>query len=179
MPLLTIEELKSIEQLIQGTREPGNGMERHFLQVINGLAKPCSPKEREWFEYWCSLDKDASDFNRDDFKHKYESALEIISERERTINYLQQHIASLKSEIQQLALVQEQQNHSNESLLKEVTQLKAFLHKAHLALEKYEPVGSTHSEKGDTPTWERCHQCGGDGGVGGRCPRCNGNGFEP
>ncbi len=173
--MLTTEETKSIEQLIRGTREPVLGMERHFVQVIKGLAKPCSPKEHEWFEYWCSLDTDTSDFNREDFKHKYECALEIIRERGRTINDLQQHIALLKSEIQHLALVQEQENHSNESLQNEITQLKTFLQNAHLALQKYDPV-PTLPEKAFTSTWEICHQCG---GAGGRCLHCNGNGFEP
>ena len=42
----------SLTNLIAGTRPPSNGMEKHFLKVIKGTNLPCTPEEKEWFQWW-------------------------------------------------------------------------------------------------------------------------------
>jgi len=36
-------------------------MEKHFLNVLNGNALPCSPKEKEWHQYWLQNIKGKAD----------------------------------------------------------------------------------------------------------------------
>lgn len=177
--MLTDEDIEDVKLLIRGTREPRPGMERHFVQVMKGLACPCSEKEAEWFDYWRSFTQRGPEVTGNDLKYKYQTALELVRERERTIAALEQHITSLKRESERLAQVLAHKDQSNETLLNEITELKTFLQTAHAALEKYEPVRKLRDEPAPQSAWESCHQCGGDGGAGGRCPRCGGNGFEP
>ena len=51
---LSPKDAKHVRALAEGTTSPGTGMEKHFVQVISGKARACSPKEREWLEYWQS-----------------------------------------------------------------------------------------------------------------------------
>lgn len=151
MGSLTDQEIKDLRLLIAGRREPQTDMERHFVQVMQRLVRPCSPKENEWFVYWRSVTQHAPDH----FK---------VRAREKTIAALVQRIASLKQAL-------ESKDQSNSTLRQEITELKTFLHNCHAALNKYDPVRRP-------VRWENCHQCGGTGGLEG-CPRCGGNGYEP
>jgi hypothetical protein len=50
--MLTAKEKDDLTILIKGERPPESGMEKHFLNVLNGNALPCSPQEKEWHQYW-------------------------------------------------------------------------------------------------------------------------------
>lgn len=55
------QEIILLTQLIKGERPPANGMEIHFLRVVNGKASPCSHKEKEWYQFWLdSKDREAA-----------------------------------------------------------------------------------------------------------------------
>ena len=43
---------KRIRDIAEGRVAPANGMEKHFLRVLKGDARPCSPEEREWVSYY-------------------------------------------------------------------------------------------------------------------------------
>ena len=51
MALAAIEK-ERIRDLAEGRVEPGSGMEKHFLEVVNGNASACTEKEKEWLNYW-------------------------------------------------------------------------------------------------------------------------------
>jgi len=44
---LTDKEKMHIKALIERRIEPSNGMEVHFLNVLNGKGRPCTGKEKE------------------------------------------------------------------------------------------------------------------------------------
>ena len=46
------DQKEKLFELIVGIREPTDGMEKHFLQVIKRISKPCTPLEKEWFQWW-------------------------------------------------------------------------------------------------------------------------------
>jgi uncharacterized protein YifE (UPF0438 family) len=49
------ENLKiSLMELIIGFREPENGLEVHFLKVINKQARASFAQEKLWYEWWLS-----------------------------------------------------------------------------------------------------------------------------
>jgi hypothetical protein len=50
--MLTDAEMAKLLLLINGARPPDNGMEKHFIKVINGTSIACTAKEKEWYEYW-------------------------------------------------------------------------------------------------------------------------------
>lgn len=47
--------LERLKGLVNGDREPENGMERHFLKVIKGDGLACTPELKEWYQCWTSL----------------------------------------------------------------------------------------------------------------------------
>ena len=51
MALASIEK-ERVRDLAEGRVKPATGMEIHFLKAINGQAIACTPKEREWLDYW-------------------------------------------------------------------------------------------------------------------------------
>ncbi len=51
---LSLEEKQRIVDIASGTLIPDTGMEKHFVMVVNGKGRACSPKEKEWFAYWDS-----------------------------------------------------------------------------------------------------------------------------
>lgn len=66
---LSPQEAQHVRALAEGKAPPETGMEKHFVQVLSGKARACSPKEREWLEYWQStkgaeLDELAENFQR-------------------------------------------------------------------------------------------------------------------
>lgn len=54
---LSNEEKQHIQGLAQGKVAPSSGMEKHFVNVLNGKGTACSPVEKEWLEY---LESEAS-----------------------------------------------------------------------------------------------------------------------
>ena len=46
-----------LKDLVNGNREPANGMEKHFLQVIKGDSRPCTAEEKECYAWWKGLEK--------------------------------------------------------------------------------------------------------------------------
>ena len=58
---LGITEKKYVGDLCYGTIEPANGMERHFLNVINGKGQPVTNQEKEWVAYWDFLHSKAEE----------------------------------------------------------------------------------------------------------------------
>jgi len=53
---LTTEEKRHVEDLSNGAIEPTSGMERHFINVINGNGQPVTAQEKEWVAYVEYLD---------------------------------------------------------------------------------------------------------------------------
>ena len=51
---LSPQEAQRVRAIAEGSASPETGMEKHFVRVISGKARACSPKEREWLEYWQS-----------------------------------------------------------------------------------------------------------------------------
>ncbi len=51
---LSKEEKERVLALAEGIVEPSSGMEKHFVNVLNGKGTACSPIEKEWLEYWQS-----------------------------------------------------------------------------------------------------------------------------
>lgn len=141
-PLLTDEEIEDLNLLIQGIRKPRPGIEQHFVQVMKGRARPCSPKETEWFYHW--------------------RCFTLVLERERTVAALDQRIASLKQESEKLA-------HVNEILRNENTKLKISLvgsrkyEPVGIPREPAPKWESCHQCGGDGGVDGRCPRCGGDG----------------
>ena len=124
--MLTTQELEKLKELIAGRRQPSDGMERHFLRVINGDALPCSTKEQEWYQYW-RQEPDIAE-KSDDRSEDYSEAIAALRQRDEVIFSLERQIR--------------EKNASIEALRKEVAMLEEFLRKAHKALEKYEPISS-------------------------------------
>jgi uncharacterized coiled-coil DUF342 family protein len=98
--MLTVAEVASIDQLIERTRPPIDGMERHFLRVIDGLALPCTPKEREWYEHWQSTRRTAVLI--DDYRARYEEAVTLLDGREETIRVLDERVHDLEQRLSSL-----------------------------------------------------------------------------
>ena len=42
---------ESLKKLVEGQRQPINGMEIHFLKVLAGTSTPCTKQEREWLAW--------------------------------------------------------------------------------------------------------------------------------
>lgn len=137
--MFTYEEIDSLTRLIRGQREPLPGMERHFIMVMKGLARPCSPKERGWYEYWRSSGRDSTEAPAG-WKFRYKSAIEAVRDREATIGVLEQHVENLKNEARKISELFQLKDQSNERLKREIAQLETFLKNAHETLEKYEPA---------------------------------------
>jgi len=147
--MLTDDEIIAIEQLILCKRSPVTGLEKHFLKVLDGQAVACSPIEHKWLDHWC---------------HK-------------SMRLIAYEFMSLRDQIKMIQKNESQEDHVV-SLKKEIRELKGYLRKAHLDMEKYESNYDLKKIDIDSE-FESCKECGGDGGPGGRCIRCNGNGFEP
>lgn len=49
------DSIARLKDLVNGNREPANGMEKHFLQVIKGVSRACTPEEKEYYSWWKSL----------------------------------------------------------------------------------------------------------------------------
>jgi phage/conjugal plasmid C-4 type zinc finger TraR family protein len=47
-----IKNFSRLELLIAGLRDPEPGMERHFVQVMQGLARPATREEAEWHQLY-------------------------------------------------------------------------------------------------------------------------------
>ena len=47
-----MKDHSQLDLLILGLREPQDGMEKHFVKVMRAEARPASPLESEWYEYW-------------------------------------------------------------------------------------------------------------------------------
>jgi len=124
--MLTTQELEKLRQLVAGKRPPSDGMETHFLRVINGDALPCSPKEREWYQYW--RQKSGTAEEADDCPEGYREAICAVRQRDAII-------ASLEGQMRDKDAI-------IEALRKEVAILEGFLKNAHKALEEYEPISS-------------------------------------
>ena len=43
---------ESLKKLVEGQRQPINGMEIHFLKVIKGMNSPCTAEEKQWYSWW-------------------------------------------------------------------------------------------------------------------------------
>jgi DNA repair exonuclease SbcCD ATPase subunit len=142
-------------------------MEHHFLQVVNGRARPCTFQEKVWFEYWAShvasLEKKSQNKKADHRK----------KERE---------IESLQDDVNRLTQLVNERDKRIRELNSKVVELRQTLHDAHVAIKKIEnrqsrteneqvPLAAGQSEE----SWEICRRCG---GAGGRCPSCLGNGWE-
>jgi hypothetical protein len=41
-----------LKNLLDGTNEPLNGMEKHFLKVVKGNGLACTPELKEWLKWW-------------------------------------------------------------------------------------------------------------------------------
>ena len=158
--MLTTQEVDSLTRLIEGKRTPKDGMETHFLRVIQGQAMPCSPLERAWYQYW----KDGLHRveKTDSHQPRGEETAAALCEQEERIKYLEQCIEKLKLEqvrriqidhliIEKLKLEQarlieihrvtiSEKYATIESLKKEVALLDKFLKNAHKTLQKYEPL---------------------------------------
>lgn len=124
--MFTTQELEKLNHLIAGKRPPSDGMEAHFLRVINGDALPCSQKEREWYQHW--QQESGTSVEADDFRENYREALAALRQRDATIVSLEEQIKGKDVSI--------------EALRKEVAILEKFLKNAHKVLEKYEPISS-------------------------------------
>ena len=57
--MLTPTEKRRVIDIATGKLCPENGIEKHFLQVVNGHGLPCTPKEKAW----CSYYKEHSDLH--------------------------------------------------------------------------------------------------------------------
>ncbi len=49
---ISLEEQQRIIALASGSLPPETGMEKHFVIVIDGKVRACSPQEREWVAFW-------------------------------------------------------------------------------------------------------------------------------
>ena len=48
------DSIARLKDLVDGNREPENGMEKHFLKVIKGKNSPCTAEEKQWYRWWQS-----------------------------------------------------------------------------------------------------------------------------
>ena len=56
------ENLKvSLMELIIGLREPESGLEIHFLKVLKNQARACTLEEKDWYEWWLSIQEKTSE----------------------------------------------------------------------------------------------------------------------
>lgn len=53
---MNASEEKELYELVNGIRQPKNGMEKHFLQVLAGKSIACSQQEKEW-AIWVKLNQ--------------------------------------------------------------------------------------------------------------------------
>lgn len=140
--MLTTQELEKLKQLIAGKRQPSDGMETHFLRVINGDALPCSPREREWYQYWQQETGTIED--ADDYREPHHETIAALRQRDAIILSLQEQIGRLNREKEAAneknALLLREKDSSIDVLRKEVALLETFLKNAHKTLQKYEPL---------------------------------------
>lgn len=52
--------------LANGTQESFNGMEKHFVGVVNGIGRACTPLEKEWVIYWETYQKGGKEESRNE-----------------------------------------------------------------------------------------------------------------
>ncbi|TVT53430.1 MAG: hypothetical protein FHK80_18990 [Azoarcus sp. PHD] len=116
--MLTPEEVERLEQLIDRRRPPEDGMEAHFLRVMDGGAMPCTPKEHSWCLYW------------QQGRVKTPAIHQPIDELERMHSML----------LEKHRLELEEKNKTIEALTKENSRLETWLKNAHKALANYEPL---------------------------------------
>jgi hypothetical protein len=57
---LSPDEQQKILKLASGELSPESGMEKHFMMVLGGKGRACSPKEKEWFAYWSKHNRSSS-----------------------------------------------------------------------------------------------------------------------
>ena len=50
--MLSEQEKQRVINLATGQIQPGPGMEKHFLQVVNGVGMACTAKEKEWIAFY-------------------------------------------------------------------------------------------------------------------------------
>lgn len=50
------DSIARLKDLVNGNREPENGMEKHFLQVIKGDSRACTLEEKDWYDWWKGLE---------------------------------------------------------------------------------------------------------------------------
>ena len=50
--MLSEPEKQRVIDLATGQIQPGSGIEKHFLQVVNGFGMACSAKEKEWIAFY-------------------------------------------------------------------------------------------------------------------------------
>jgi DNA repair exonuclease SbcCD ATPase subunit len=120
---------------------------------------PCSPKEREWYQYW----RQASGTPLDDYRSKYEQAANLLRKREETIRVQEERIVELERELERLGGAYQQREQTNEAHTKEISRLEGWLKSAHEALNKYEPIRNTQDSRSltdDGDKWSSCHACG-------------------
>ena len=46
------DSIARLKDLVNGNREPANGMEKHFLKVVKGNGLACTPELKEWLKWW-------------------------------------------------------------------------------------------------------------------------------
>jgi hypothetical protein len=65
--VLSPDQKSRIRDLAGKNISAENGMERHFLRVIEGSARPHTPREGEWFEYFKTMLNEQFDSASEDY----------------------------------------------------------------------------------------------------------------
>jgi len=76
---LSPKEQQQIIALASGALPPDTGMEKHFVMVVNGKGRACSPKEKEWLSFWSSHADASSATDQDPRLPPKETASSTIS----------------------------------------------------------------------------------------------------
>ena len=50
--MLSDSEKQRVIDLVTGQIQPGSGIEKHFLRVVNGFGMACTAKEKEWIAFY-------------------------------------------------------------------------------------------------------------------------------
>jgi uncharacterized protein YifE (UPF0438 family) len=50
--MLSDSEKQRVIDLVTGQIQPGSGIEKHFLRVVNGFGMACSPEEKQWIAFY-------------------------------------------------------------------------------------------------------------------------------
>ena len=159
MPLDDVAKKRALA-IYRGIVEPEDGMERHFLRVCRGDARPATADERAWHRYVT------------DQAHleAQEAARKIASEVALRVARATQHssvtIADLEDKIEYLESVLQRQQSLIQSLLAQLEVQKK-------QLRSYQKDEAMPKLGGHTI----CPNCGGDGGVNGGCFKCDGSGW--